>query len=587
MERTKEQIGIRDTAVGEPIASALSRWRPGLTIAICIVLAAIVWVVFSQTLGYDFVNYDDNEYVYENPHIIAGLAPSGIAWALRTPYANNWHPLTAVSQMLDCQFYGLRPWGHHLTNVLLHTAAAIFLFLALLRMSDALWPSALVAALFSIHPLRVESVAWIAERKDVLSGMFFMLILLAYARFVRSERPSPAGYTLMVALFALGLMCKPTLVTLPFVLLLLDYWPLRRFNLLGPRQRWSYLVLEKVPFFLLSAASSAVTLIAQRNLMVPVQRLNWAQRLGNAGVVYVIYLYQTIFPKGLAVIYPYPRDGVNVIGACLAFLFLAVVSALFFFWRKRYPYLLVGWLWFLGMLVPMLGLIQVGSQRHADRYTYLPQIGLFLLIIWGVARLVAKWHVPRSVAALGAAVVLGAFGAISYAQTSFWKNSEVLWSNTLANTVDNGIAENNLGTALAQQQRFDEALGHFENALRIYPEHTEANCNLAFLLARQGKDSEAIPYYETALQNRSEFPGAHYNLGVSLAKIGRGEEAIEQFETTLRLKPEAVEARYNLAIQLLQLGRRDEAVAQLREALRIKPGDPQVREQLRALGLSE
>ena len=584
------QRRLKETAKhGAPVAQP-SRARSNLALPgiVCLLLAAIVWIVFGQTLRHEFVNYDDNDYVYENPRVAAGLTSDGIQWAFSAVYAHNWHPLTTLSHMLDCQLYGLQPWGHHRTNVWLHATAVILLFLALRRLTGALWRSALVAALFAVHPLRVESVSWISERKDVLSGVFFMLTLWAYARFARSDRPSGSRYIVVMILFGLGLMCKPSLVTLPFVLLLLDYWPLQRFvsGHGAHANAWSYLILEKLPLLVLSGASCATTIVAQGRALIPVSQLTLPERIGNAAVSYVVYLVQTVYPARLAVMYPYPEGHVNVAQAALAFLFLAFVSVIFFRWRKQYPFLLVGWLWFLGMLVPMIGLIQVGSQPHADRYTYLPQIGLFLSVIWGVAALAAKWHFPRVVTAVTAVVVVTAFTAVSYSQTSFWQNSETLWNQTLANTTKNPIAENNLGDVLVHQHRLDEAIVHFQNALRLYPDHAEANNNLGYALASQGKSAEAIPYYQAALRIRPAFPGAHQNLALSLAQTGRLDEAIIHFRETLRLEPAAVDAHYNLATILLQLGRRDEAIAHLTEALRLKPNDTQVTERLRALGIS-
>ena len=555
--RSKESA---ESAAAAPPSSR--NWSDlALTGVICILLAAIVWIVFGQTLRHEFVNYDDNEYVYENPKVAAGLTPDGFQFALNSVYSNNWHPLTTLSHMLDCQLYGLQSWGHHRTNVWLHAAAVILLFLALRRLTGALWSSALVAALFAIHPLRVESVAWIAERKDVLSGLFFMLVLWAYARFAESDRPSGSRYIVVMILFALGLMCKPTLVTLPFVLLLLDYWPLQRVAVghEGHVNVWSHLILEKVPLLVLSVASCAATIVAQANALIPVSALTFPERIGNAAVSYLVYLVQTIYPARLAVMYPYPAEHVNVAQAILAILLLAVVSAVSFHWRKQHPYLLVGWLWFLGMLVPMIGIVQVGAQPHADRYTYLPQIGLFLAVIWGLTALAAKWHLPRLVTSVIALIVIAAFTVVSYAQTSHWRNSETLWHQTIAHTRKNPVAENNLGMALLNRQRADEALVHFQNALRFYPNYAEANNNLGFVLANKGNWSEAIPYYEAALRVQPLFPAAHHNLGISLSQTGRMNEAITHFREAIRINPGFVDARFNLASILLQLGQRDEA----------------------------
>jgi tetratricopeptide (TPR) repeat protein len=580
----------------------------------CIFLAIIVLIVFGQTIRHEFVNYDDAEYVYENPRITAGLTLGGIQWAFTHVHSGNWHPLTSVSHMLDCQVYGLEPWGHHLTNVLLQAAAAILLFLALRELtggpgrSGGVWPSAIVAALFAIHPLRVASVAWISERKDVLSGVFFMLVLWAYARYARSDRRhSFRWYITTILLFALGLMCKPTLVTVPFVLLLLDYWPLDRVRKSeirshksavsreGSRPRpasaWQAvvrgLVTEKIPFFVLSGASCVATILAQKQALVTMRQLTFAERAGNALISYVVYLGQMIYPAHLSAAYPYPEGHVNVAQVILAFLLLLIISVIFFLLRLRYPFLLVGWLWFLGMLIPMIGVVQVGPQAHADRYTYLPQIGLYILTIWGAMELFAKWRVRSEVAVGAALLMIGALMMASCFQTSYWRNSETLWRQALANTSNNYIAENGLGSALLQKKQLDEAAGHFRKALKIYPDYAEANNNLGYLLASEGNLADSISFYQTALQARPDYFKAYNNLGVSLAATGKTDEALANFREALRIDESCADAHCNLAHVLLDLGRRDEAVAHLTEALRLRPDYTDVREQLRQLGVEK
>jgi protein O-mannosyl-transferase len=486
---------LRGAAVALP-GSRTSNERL-ITAIVCMLLAAIVWIVFGQTLRHEFVNLDDFEYVYENPRIMNGLTLEGIGWAFTHVHAANWHPLTTISHMLDCHLYGLQPWGHHLTSVLLHAAAAIFLFLALRQLTGAHWPSAFVAAVFAIHPLRVESVAWVAERKDVLSGVFFMLTLWAYARYARSNRPSSGRYMMAPVFFALGLMCKPTLVTLPFVLLLLDYWPLRRFTLQSPSSKPSrstrnhsggwrgespfhggplppkpiqYLLIEKIPFFVLSAASCVATLLAQEKTMSTLRQLTFGDRVGNAMVSYVAYLGQMIWPAGLSVFYPYPEAGLTITQPILAFLVLLIISVAFFTWRGKYRFLLIGWLWFLGMLVPMIGLVRVGNQTRADRYTYLGQIGLYFLLTWGAMELFAKWRNGRQVLIAIALLIVTGLMADSYFQTSFWRDSETLWNRALANTSNNHIAQNNLGNALMKKEgRLRKLWSISERLLRFSP----------------------------------------------------------------------------------------------------------------------
>ena len=540
---------------------------------ICILLVGIVWIVFGQTLGHEFINYDDHEYVYENPRVMSGLSLGGIGWAFTHVHSSNWHPLTTISHMLDCSLFGLQPWGHHFTNVLLHSGAAIFLFLALLELTDARWASAFVAALFAIHPLRVESVAWIAERKDVLSGLFFMLILWRYAVYARARRPTSRQYVLIVVLFALGLMCKPTLVTVPFLLLLLDYWPLRRI----PEKSLRDLVIEKIPFFVLSAASCIATVLAQEKTINTLDEFSLGSRIGNAMVSYIAYIGQMIWPAGLAVFYPYPEGGWTVLQSIPAFLVLVIISAAFFIGRKKYPYLLGGWLWFLGMLIPMIGIVQVGNQTRADRYTYLAQIGLYLLLTWSAVELLTKWPRFRQTLIVIAVLIVTALIVDSYTETSFWQNSEKLWNRALATTSRNHIAHANLGNALMKKEgRVDEGIAHCRQALEIHSNYPEAHNYLGYGLASKGQWADAITSFRAALRRNPNFPEAHNNLAISLSQLGKHDEALAECQAGLLIKKDYVEGHCNMALILLQLGRRDEAFNHLREALRLKPGDPQI-----------
>ncbi len=392
---------------GAPKATASAvptqRWT---TPVICLGLVAITWIVFGQTLGFDFINYDDNLYVYQEPAINRGLTLHGLATAFTRVLAGNWHPLTSISLMLDAQFFGVRPGAYHFSNVLLHTIAVLLLFLLLKRMTGAVWRSAFVAALFAIHPLRVESVAWISERKDVLSGVLFMLTLSAYLRYAR--RPSASRYLTVVAAFILGLLSKAMLVTLPFVLLLLDYWPLQRFSRLPAKKEKNghleavplasrrRLLLEKVPLFVLAAAASVATWFAQKQAFESSQGWPLGWRINNALITIWIYLRQMFWPTDLALFYPHPKANIPLWEAGLALLLLLATTAVVINWRKRYPYLVTGWFWYLGMLVPVLGLVQVGLQAHADRYTYLPQIGVYLMFTWAVADLTRSWRARQN-----------------------------------------------------------------------------------------------------------------------------------------------------------------------------------------------
>ena len=583
--------------------SSLERFAP---LIVCLFLAAIVLIVFAQTFGHEFVNYDDGQYVYENPKVVSGLTLDGIRWAFTHVHGGNWHPLTTISHMLDCQLFGLRPGAHHLINVFLHTLAAIFLFLALRELTTALWPSAVIAALFAIHPLRVESVAWVSERKDVLSGVFFMLILWAYARYARSNRPSAGRYTVIAICFTLGLMCKPSLVTVPFVLLLLDYWPLQRVALpslsskrrsslqaaMKPRSNdspakksVSYLLIEKVPLFVLSAGSCLATVLSQEGAMMTLGQLTFGERLSNMLVSYVAYLGQMFWPVGLAVVYPYPQTGWNIVQTGLALLLLLIISAVFLAWRVEYPFLLVGWLWFLGMLIPMIGLIQVGMQSRADRYTYLPHIGLYLLVTWGAIELFRRWPRGHKMLIGIAVLIITGLTAVSYVQTSSWRNSETLWNHALANTSNNFIAHTHLGDVLIHKGRLDEAISHLRQALSIsnYP---VAHFNLGYALASKRNWAEAIESFKASIRFRPNYSQAHANLAVSLSKLGQTNDAVAEFQKALELENN-YQDQFNLAKLFLQLGRRDEAIAHFREALRLQPGDLKVTEQLRQLGAEE
>jgi protein O-mannosyl-transferase len=590
-------------AKGKPISAGIA----------CTLLVAIVFLVFGQTIGHEFINYDDQEYVYENPKITSGLSVDGIQWAFTHVHAGNWHPLTTITHMLDCQLYGVQPWGHHLTNVLLHALATVFLFLALRELTGVFWLSAVVAAVFAIHPLRVESVAWIAERKDVLSGVFFMLTLWAYARYARSNRFSPGRYTTVIVLFALGLMCKPTLVTLPFVLLLLDYWPLRRVAAVrastskvrrsardhpGKRRGKTpsagglpagkpigYLLVEKLPFFVLSAVSCVATLVAQKQAVAAVGQLTFGERVGNAVVSYVVYLGQMIWPVGLAVVYPYKARGLDIGPALLALLFLLIITVIFFVWRSKYPFLIMGWLWFLGILIPMIGLIQVGVQVRADRYTYLAQIGLYVLLTWGAMELFSKWRYGRQVLIALALLLVTGLTAGSYVQTSYWQNSEKLWNRVLANTQDNPIAQNNLGLVLKEKGQLDDAIVHFRKATEICTNCSDVYNNLGNAFAAKGDWMEAITWYRATIKSAPK-PDArnNNNLSIALIKVGKGDEAIAQLREALRVDRDFPDAHYNLAMLLLALEQPDEAAIHLKEVLRLRPNDEQVKQQLYQLG---
>ena len=540
--------------------SATSNHHLG-TLAVCVSLAAATLVVFGQTIRHDFVNFGDDVYVYANPRVTSGLTLAGILWAFTQSHAANWHPLTWISHMLDYQLYGLNAGGHHLTSVLLHGATAILLFLVLRQSTGALWRSAFVAAVFAVHPLHVESVAWIAERKDALSGFFFVLTLGAYVRYARNP-PSLPRYLTVALSFALGLMCKPMLVTLPLVLLLMDYWPLDRRN---PRR----LIAEKIPLLALSAAVSAATVLAQREAILSAGEIPVPVRIANAVVSCVTYMGQMVYPVGLAPFYPYPPNGPSAWSVLLDLVLLASISVGAFVLRRKRPYLLVGWLWYLVMLAPVIGIIQVGAQAHADRYTYLPQIGCYLIVAWTAADVAAPWRRSALVSGVLAIGVIAILIAGARVQTSYWRDSDTLWTHTLARTSRNAVAHNNPGAPLVKDDRLTEAFAHFRGALDINPNDTVAYQNLGAALMQSGHVSQAIVAFEKALEIDPNYAEAHDGLGNALLETGRVDEAIAHYTRALAIDPDQAEFHNGLGNALLRTGRVDEAIAHYNQALAI------------------
>jgi tetratricopeptide (TPR) repeat protein len=539
---------------------------PARVVGLCLALAAITFAVFGQTLTHEFVDFDDNAYVYDNPIVTQGLTLKGIVWAFTHTYVSNWHPLTWLSDMLDCQLYGLRPAGHHLTNVLFHTATVIALFLVLRQMTGALWRSAFIAAVFAIHPLRVESVAWVAERKDVLSGLFFMLTIGAYVRYARHPW-SLLRYGLVMFLFALGLMCKQTLVTLPLVLLSLDYWPLQRVE----GRKLSGLILEKLPLLALSIAAGVVTLLAQNEAMLSTASLSVPMRLANALVTCVIYFRQMICPAGLAVFYPYPRHGMPLWEVALAGALLIGLSAAAFVRRRQQPWLLTGWLWYLVMLLPVIGIIQAGNQAHADRYTYLPLIGIYVAVTW----LAAEWRISRVVFGSLMSAVIAALMVCAWKQTASWKNSETLWSHALACTANSAMAHYGMGNVFLQKKSFADAVTHYQKALQITPDYAEVRNNLGLALFKQGKTDESIPQFQKVLQLEPGYTDAHYNLGNAFLQKGRLDEAIACYQRALQIQPDHAGVHGNLGIALFRNGKTDEAIRHFQVASQLRPNDAQ------------
>jgi len=562
-----------------------TRSPSGLTqFGICAVIVVLVWIVFGQTLGHDFVNYDDKTYVYGNSLVEDGLSWHGLARAFVDTQTNNWHPLTIISHMIDCQVYGLKPGGHHFTNVLLHSVAAVLLLLLLRDVTGHFWRAAFVAAIFAIHPLRVESVAWIAERKDVLSAVFFFLTLGAYARYARSR--SLGRYLTMSILFACGLMSKPMLVTTPAVLLLLDYWPLargQRAEVRGQRFKaeiWLKLVVEKLPLFALSAAASIVAFALQVQSPASVGQLPFFWRLQNALVTYVTYIWQMFWPANLAVFYPHPDNHLALWQVALAAAFLIATSWAFFSLRRTRPYLLVGWLWYLITLLPVIGIVEVGLQGHADRYTYFPQVGLYIALTWFVANISASLRHRKEILATAGSAVVIVLSVCAWKQTTYWRNSETLWTHTLAVTTDNDVALTNFGTFLMEHGQLDEALSYFQSALavRSRSEHSHYHFSLALIhdsvgnvLARKGRLDEAIVHLRQAIELRPDYPDAHYNLGTALFQKGDLDGAIAQWRTTLSIHPYDAGTHTSLGNALVQKGFLAEAADHYEKALQSEP----------------
>jgi len=598
--------------------------RPDLLILLGLVI--VTFGIYAQLIGHHFITFDDPTYIQDNPMVNRGVTLAGVAWAFTTFHQANWHPLTWIAHMTDSQLFGMKAGGHLLVNALIHTANTLLVFWFLLRTTHARWPSALVAALFALHPLHVESVAWAAERKDTLSTFFGLLSLIAYTRY--AEAPSIRRYAWTAITLALGLLTKPMLVTWPFVMLLLDYWPLGRFRrseLKGQPARlparedfrsslgeggWSVvrsLVVEKIPLFALVAASAVITSVAQSHGggVRTFTEFPIALRLSNALVSYAKYLLLAFWPNDLAVFYPFPKAGVpawQIIGAALL---LTAITAFCFSQRRIRPYLIVGWLWFLGTLVPVIGLVQVGAQTMADRYFYIPSIGLFIAIVFGLADIAERQRVAPWVSAAVASGILLALATLTNAQIRRWTDSFALFQHALAVTPPNFTIETSLGVALGKSSRYDDAEAHFQKALKIRPDFYDALFNMGATRFYQGRLPEAVEYYQAAIHSQPGAPEAHMqlalvlwnqnrseaacdemrrasqlapkdamirsDLGLALARLGRIPEAIDQLHEALRLNPHSAEAHNNLGLALLESGRTRESIPEFVAALRLKP----------------
>ena len=542
---------------------------------ICLTLILTILAVFYQVCTYDFVNFDDAEYVYKNPNIQVGVTLGAIKWAFTTGYAANWHPLTWLSHILDWQLFGHNSAGHHITNLIFHIVNTLLLFIVLKQMTGAIWPSAFVAALFALHPLHVESVAWVSERKDVLSTFFWLLTMWAYVRFVR--RPKITGYLLVVLFLALGLMAKPMLVTLPFVLLLLDYWPLDRFGpkrgKAGTKYSLSHLLIEKIPLFAMVLASCIVTyIVQQKGGAMPIAEVrDFPIRLANAFISYLQYINKMIWPAWLAMFYPYPGRNVSFLYTIISAVLLLAVTILILRFAKSRRYLVTGWFWYLGTLVPVIGLIQVGGHAMADRYSYITLTGLFIIIAWGLPELLGKWPHRKVVLWTASLLVLSALAICAHIQQRYWKNTITLCEHALKVTNNNYQAHFCMTDMLLEQGRIEEAIRHNIEAARIRPDYVEAINGLGFALYRAGRIDEAMYYYKRALEINPGFAPAYANLGCVLAAKGKFAEAISFCNKALQIAPDLIEARLNLGFALTNSGRFAEAVKEYEKILLIQP----------------
>ncbi|GFE62149.1 tetratricopeptide repeat protein [Geobacter sp. AOG2] len=561
-------------------------------VLICVALLVISLAVYMRVGDYGFLNYDDDAYVTDNPHVASGITGTSIAWAFTSVDAANWHPVTWLSHMADVELYGMNPRGHHLTNVIIHAISTLLVLLLLLRSTGALWPSAFVAVLFALHPLHVESVAWVAERKDVLSAFFWFLTLLIYGEFAAKRKLGL--YFLALFTFILGLMSKPMLVTLPVVMLLLDFWPLNRLHREGEpglrllSGRVLALVKEKIPFFICSFLSAAVTIYAQSKggAVKGLTEVPFQLRIENVPIAYVTYIGKIFWPHNLAMLYPLPQS-IPLWHVISSLFFLLLVSGVTIRAARTYPYLAVGWFWFLVTLVPVIGLVQVGLQAMADRYMYIPLTGIGIMVAWGVRESTKSLPHREGVLALLAATVIIASAAVTFHQIGFWRDSITLYRHTLQVTTDNYIIHDNLGLSLERAGNLDAAIREYEEALRINPFYQRSLANLGLALARKGNLDAAIGKYQEALQINPNYNVVHNNLGLALARKGNLDAAIGEYHEALRINPDYVEAHNNLGVALARKGDLDAAIGEFREALRTSPDNMEAYKNLeRALTLT-
>ncbi|HEY3760506.1 MAG TPA: tetratricopeptide repeat protein [Verrucomicrobiae bacterium] len=579
------------------------------------ILALTIFFVYWPATTHDFISLDDPEYVTANSHVQSGLTVENVKWAFSNVVVGNWHPITMLSHMLDCQLFGLKPWGHHLTSIAFHSLNTALLFLLLQRLTGALWRSIIVAALFGLHPMHVESVAWVAERKDVLSTFFGILTLLMYAKYARpsphpnplpshpmgaereqQEKPSAQSnvtkpnsaariqgknpklfYLLSLAMFACGLMCKPMLVTIPLVMLLLDFWPLNRVW----AKNLPKLFIEKIPFFVLTLAACVTTWLLQSNAMLTLQHVSGAAKLENAAISYVLYIGKLFWPMHLAIFYPFPAH-VLLWQAVASGVLIAGITIFCIAQRLQRPYLLTGWLWYLGMLVPVIGLVQVGAQAMADRYTYLPYTGLFIMIVWGGHELARRWQIPQTIPITAACVALIAFAGVTRWQLGFWQNNSTLYPRAIAVTDNNYLMHYFLGVELFNERKLDEAIDQYQEAISIEPNYAAEHFDLGNALALKGKTDSAAAEYREAIRQKPDYHQAWHALGILQGKNGQTADAIKTLQEAVQLQPGIAQYHYDLGLVLLLDNQADSAITQFQEAIQIKPDFTQARQYLAA-----
>lgn len=557
-------------------------------LVIYVLLALAVLVVYWPVLNHDFVKYDDDKYVTANRNVTGGITRQSLVWAFTSPHFHMWHPLTSLSHMLDCQLFKLNASWHHLTSLLLHIVSTLLLFRVLKKMTGAIWLSGFVAAAFALHPLNVESVAWVAERKNVLSGLFWVLTLAAYIRY--AERPGAGRFLLVIVIYGLSILTKPMVVTLPFALLLLDYWPLGRLQgapqnekkerpqRKSPRVRFKaaplwLLLVEKVPLLVLSAVLSAITFLAQQRggAVSGLENIPLKFRVANAAVSYTTYIQKMFWPSGLAVFYPHPGKTLSMGYAAAAALVLVAISICVIWLARNRKYLPVGWLWYLGTLVPVIGLVQVGAQARADRYAYLPFVGLFIIIAWGLSDLLTKWGQRKTILGISALAALFAMSVCTRLQLRHWRDSFALFEHTLSVTSNNFIMHNNYANVLNEMGQPDKAVYHFSRSLRIRPDSAEVHNNLGNALRKLRRFDDAIKHYRKALELNPSFAEAHYNLAIALADKGNTDEAIAEYREALRFRPDDADTLSNLGYALAKQRRFDEAIECYEKALALEP----------------